>query len=145
MTPINIIALAFSVWRITEIVTSQDGPFGLFKALRVRFKVFGCPFCFSVWASLLGLLLYRYWQPGNYLFALSWSYGLSSLLAARLAAWAGVKKKEAVRELLIGQSSDGQVSVIRSDFTATEHLHVFQGFLSNLNRNIPDKENATLN
>lgn len=73
---------------------------------------------------------------GNYVFALSWSYGFSSLFSRRMATWANDgKKKEAIKELLIGQSANGQVSVIRSDFTDTEHLHIFNGFTNALMQN----------
>lgn len=133
MKYLNIIALVLSVWRITEIATTQDGPFGIFKHLRPKLKVMQCPFCFSVWASMIGLALYRYWPIANAIFAISWSYGFSSLFARGLATWARGDNKKAGRELLIVEAN-GQVNVTRTDFTVQEQANIYSGFLNLLSR-----------
>jgi hypothetical protein len=132
MNHLNLIATILSVWRITEIATTQDGPFSVFKRLRARWKVLQCPFCFSVWAAAIGLALFHFWPLANWIFALSWSYGLSALFTKRLAAWANGGNKKC-RELLI-EESNGQVTVVRSDFAAQEQLHIFSAFKDNLSR-----------
>src|SRR5689334_15383270 len=115
MKYLNIIALVLSAWRITETATTQDGPFGLFKRLRSKWKVLQCPFCFSIWAAGISLSMFYLYPWVNWVFALSWSYGFSSLFAKRLAAWANEGAKKS-RELLIGENGN-QISVVRSDFT----------------------------
>jgi hypothetical protein len=126
----NIIALVLSVWRITEIVITQDGPFSVFKRLRPRWKVLQCPFCFSVWASAIGVFLYHFFPCVNWIFALSWTYGFSSMFARRLSTWANEVAKKG-RELLVAENN-GQISVVRTDFTAQEQLRIFSAFKDSL-------------
>jgi hypothetical protein len=64
----DIIILILTTWRLTSLLTSEDGPFGIFERLRklagVRYdgdglpfatnevaKAFTCPWCLSVWVG----------------------------------------------------------------------------------------------
>lgn len=63
MTSIELIATSLCVWRLSKMVTEEEGPFEVFKHIRSRFPIDGkrgwigrglyCLWCMSFWFGLL--------------------------------------------------------------------------------------------
>lgn len=60
---VELLLLILAVYRLSRIVTKEDGPFSIFETLRYVTRehwvgeLLECPLCFSVWASGLCVLL----------------------------------------------------------------------------------------
>jgi hypothetical protein len=87
----DLIILALATWRISRIVTREDGPFGVFSKWRAYAKarqdmgkaltlygLLSCIYCLSVWVALGLLALHLFVTPYvSYVFAVS---GLALML-----------------------------------------------------------------
>lgn len=69
MNAVILIASILAVWRVTHLVTVEDGPWDLFRRLRALAaklhleRLVGCFLCFSVWAAIpFALLIARDWR-----------------------------------------------------------------------------------
>lgn len=75
MSAFDYLILALAVWRVSHLISREDGPFYIFKRLRNRLPLGGltaCIYCLSVWiAAALYLLWFTAFQPVILIFALS--------------------------------------------------------------------------
>ncbi len=91
MTILDLLILSLATWRLTSLLSNEDGPGDVFAKIRsklgVRYdaqsKSYGtniiaeavaCCWCFSVWTAAFWTALYLVWSPSIYLalpFALS--------------------------------------------------------------------------
>lgn len=78
----DLLVLGFAAYRLTQLITQDEGPFGLFLRLRAMlgaydYNSFGipetglgraisCPYCVGIYAAALMLLLYQ-WQVSRIL------------------------------------------------------------------------------
>lgn len=78
MTLLTLILLIMATWRISSLLTNEDGPFDILVFFRAHGgNVFECLFCVSVWIGILIAGLYWY------------SPGLATLLCLPFALSAG--------------------------------------------------------
>jgi hypothetical protein len=75
MQPLDLLIMILAVWRISHMISREDGPFCVFKRLREKLPLGGltaCIYCLSVWiAAALYLLWFTAFQPVIPIFALS--------------------------------------------------------------------------
>jgi hypothetical protein len=62
--PVWLLLTVLAVWRLTALVTYEEGPFGIFVAVRrglVRVgmaRLMGCFYCLSLWISCAAVLVF---------------------------------------------------------------------------------------
>lgn len=87
MSPLDLLIISIATWRISYMIASEDGPFGVFLQLRRVAPLGGlttCMYCVSVWAALVLWLVWQtVAQPAVVIVALSGG-------ALMLGSWTGV-------------------------------------------------------
>jgi hypothetical protein len=97
-TALDFVIMSIATWRISAIITEEDGPFGVFKWLRYEttkrrtgrnvddndISLVTCIKCASVWVAVFVLLFY-YFAP-----ELIWIFAASGL-ALMLRSYTGVR------------------------------------------------------
>lgn len=63
MTLLTLLILILATWRISSLLTNEDGPYKILVRLRKLTKAFDCLWCMSIWVGLLITGLYWY-KPG---------------------------------------------------------------------------------
>lgn len=68
MEPLQLILFALAVWRITHLLSNEDGPFGVVFWFRKQLghgflgQLFDCFYCLSIWVSVpFALVFYPKW------------------------------------------------------------------------------------
>ena len=85
---LDLVLLALATWYVAEVVTHQDGPFGVFDWLRRRFPLGGltsCIVCASFWAALV--LFVVHWRIAP---VVTWVFAAAGL-ALMLRSYTGVR------------------------------------------------------
>jgi len=62
MDIITLLILSLATWRISSLLTQEDGPYQILLTIRLKTQLFDCVWCMSVWVGLIisaGWL----WQP----------------------------------------------------------------------------------
>jgi hypothetical protein len=122
MLTVHIIAAVLASWRLTELLTLDTGPGGVFAKARKSFPVFlGCARCVSVWAGLLCCLALCFLPWVNWPLALSQTYLISTVLASVLTRKTDTKNQSGnkSRELVVA-IDDGQISLRKNEWSPEE-------------------------
>jgi len=94
MSPFDFIVISLATWRMSHLLSREDGPFDIFDKIRLRFgavwtenagwvsddplgKLIICPLCISFWFAIILFFLYFLISPLIFIIALS---GVASLL-----------------------------------------------------------------
>jgi len=78
---VRLVLLAFATYRIAELITIDEGPYGIFEGIRSFFKkkamlsgkqnsftmniakLLECPFCVGIWISIVAGFVYLWYNP----------------------------------------------------------------------------------
>ncbi len=76
MNALHLIILALAIWRLSSLLTAEEGPYGIFSKFRDRAgvfyignrvdaygelaKLFSCTWCLSVWIGAIASVAYYY-------------------------------------------------------------------------------------
>jgi hypothetical protein len=77
MTLLTLLILILATWRISSLLTNEEGPFEILSRLRKLTGAFDCLWCMSIWTGVFITGLYWY------------SSGLATLLCLPFALSAG--------------------------------------------------------
>lgn len=62
MDIITFLVLSLAVWRVSSLVTKEDGPFEIFADIRAKGgELLNCLWCFSIWGGLVVFVAYAFW------------------------------------------------------------------------------------
>ena len=65
----TLVVLILAVYYLTEVLTNQDGPLGVFIRLRNKLVALRCFVCTSIYAALLVYIAYRALEPAVWVLA----------------------------------------------------------------------------
>ncbi len=68
----DLIIVAAATWYMAEMLTTRDGPFGIFPIIRERFPLGGlttCPYCAAPYTALVFLIIYQFLPQIVWVFA----------------------------------------------------------------------------
>jgi hypothetical protein len=122
MLTFHIIAAVLACWRLTELITLDTGPGGVFAKARKKFPLFlGCPRCVSVWAGALCCLALCFCPWLNWPLALSATYLISTVLASVLTRTKGDAKNQGdnARELTVA-IDEGRILLKKNEWSPEE-------------------------
>ena len=104
MTPLEFLIVAFAVWRISALVSYEDGPFNMFRWFRKRVGIkyydhgekiekdykglasfFDCVWCVSLWIGLFAAAMY--WQRPilTVIFSLPFALSAGAIIIERIS------------------------------------------------------------